>query len=117
MVEFAVTILLLLTVIFGCFEFDRMLMVYTSVANAARVGVRYAIVHGSDNPATDVADVVKDWAKIGFLNPDNLDVAVTGAGGTPGTPVTVTVQYPYDPLTFIPLGVTLSSTSQGVIVF
>jgi hypothetical protein len=129
MVEFAIVLFLLLSVIFAGFEFDRMMMVYTTLANSARVGVRYAIVHGSNRTGTGdppsgaandpiVTGVIKDWAKIGFLNVNGLDVAVEyPSGNTPGSPVIVTVTYPYDPLTFIPVSVNLSSTSRGVIVF
>ena len=74
-VEFAVVAMLLLTVMFACFEFDRMLLTYTSLANAARAGARYAIVHGDtggivsgpgDDPAS-VVTVVKNMAVMGML--------------------------------------------------
>ena len=38
-------------------------------------------------------------------------------GNAPGCLVTVLVTYVYDPFTVLPLGVTLSSTSQGIITF
>lgn len=139
MVEFALVLVLLLSVIFAGLEFDRMLMVYTSLANSARVGVRYAIVHGASRTGAGTTDkasgatnggnvvtAVKNFAKIGFLNPDNLNVTVTypasanpltDPGNSPGSQVVVTVTYPYDPLTFLPVSVNLSSTSRGVIVF
>jgi Flp pilus assembly protein TadG len=136
-VEFALVVIVLLTVILAGLEFDRMLMVYTSVANAARVGVRYAIVHGRSRTGTgdpasgatgasNVVTVTKNWAKLGFLNPARLTVQVAYPGSTdptvdpgnnPGSTVVVTVTYPYDPLTFLPLTVNVSSTSRGVIVF
>ena len=52
--------------------------------------------------------------------PLNLNVTVTykDTTNTPGSRVQVTASYVYDPFTIIPgLGVTLSSTSQGVITF
>jgi Flp pilus assembly protein TadG len=138
MVEFAIVLVLLLTVVLAGIEFDRMLLVYTSVANAAGVGARYAIVHGSSRTGTGspasgavnggatVITVVKNWAQLGFLDPAKLNVVVdypsstnpkVDPGNTPGSQVVVTVTYPYDPLTFIPLNVNLKSTSRGVIVF
>jgi Flp pilus assembly protein TadG len=139
LVEFAIVLFLLLSVIFAGLEFDRMLMVYTSVANSARVGVRYAIVHGGTRtgtagtaPASGATDgsgvvaAVKNWAQIGFLDVDKLTVTVqypgsanplVDPGNSPGSQVVVTVTYPYDPLTFLPVSVNLSSTSRGVIVF
>ena len=47
-VEFALVVFLLLLLTFAGIEFDRMVLVYTTVAHATRTGVRYAIVHGSD---------------------------------------------------------------------
>ena len=112
--------ILLLTV----FEFGRMLLVYTTVANAARVGSRYAEVHGNTGTAyatLDVQNVVKNYLSAAPMNTasGNLFIDVSPAtGGTIGTTVTVTVNYKYDPfMTYFPLGVYLASTSQGVITF
>ena len=132
-VEFAFVLLLLLTLIFAGIEFDRMLLVYTSLANATGVGVRYAIVHGSYSAAPSgatgndkVVTVVKGFAQIGFLNPDNVEVTVEypassdpklDPGNAPGSQVVITVSYPYDPLTFLPFSPTLRATSRGVIVY
>ena len=46
------TVIMLLFVV----EMGRMLLVYTTVANAARAGVRYAIVHGSTRTAGSTVD-------------------------------------------------------------
>jgi Flp pilus assembly protein TadG len=119
--------MLLIIVMFACFEFDRMLLTYTSLANSARVGARYAIVHGNtggivsgpgDDPAS-VITVVKNMAVLGLLKTDRLTVWVRYPDGrnTPGSRVTVTVQYPYDPWVPIPVRPNLVSTSAGVIVY
>jgi hypothetical protein len=112
----------------------RVILVYTTVANAARAGVRYAVVHGgsrasgtgsanasgpSGNPA-QVLTVVNDFASAGLLTISRLVVTVTYPGGSnsPGQLVSVTVSYPYDPLTtWLPFRVNLGSTTQGVISF
>jgi len=137
MVEFALVTMVLLVVTFGGFEFDRMLMAYTSLANAARVGVRYAIVHGSTRTATgdaasgatdtsNVVTAVRSYAKLGFLTANNVTVTVdypassdptVDPGNAPGSTVIVSVSSAYDPLTWLPLRPTLKSTSRGVIVF
>lgn len=128
--------ILLLTVIFAGIEFDRMLMSYTSLANAARVGARYAIVHGSSRTgtgdpasgATDASKVttaVNNFAVLGFLNTSDLTVTVaypgstskTDPGNSPGSTVVVTVTYPYVPLGFLPISTTLRASTRGVIVF
>jgi Flp pilus assembly protein TadG len=136
MIEFAFIAFLLMIVIFASIEFDRMLLVYTTMASAARGGARYAIVHGSyrtgtgDPPsgATDTTAVVakvKSFASAGPLNVNNLNVVVeypaasvsNPSGNSQGSLVIVTVSYPFDPFTALPLGVTLRSTSRGIIVF
>lgn len=47
MVEFAVASSLLLLLMFGIVEFGRALYMYHTVANAARIGARWAMVRGS----------------------------------------------------------------------
>ena len=120
--------------VLGVVEMGRMVLVYTTVANAARAGARYAIVHGSSrvagagstnasgpssNPA-QVLTVVTNFARAGMLTTSRLviTVAYPGSSNAPGQLVNVTVKYPYDPLTtWLPLRVNLGSTTQGVIAF
>jgi Flp pilus assembly protein TadG len=128
-IEFALVTLLLMIVIFASIEFDRMVLVYTTMANSARVGARYAIVHGSDRTATGdpasgpsnssaVVTVVRNFASAGLLNTSALDVLVQyPTDNKPGSQVVVTVTYPYDPFVALPLRVNLRSTTRGVIVF
>jgi Flp pilus assembly protein TadG len=133
-VEFSLVGFILCMVVLAVLEMGRMILVYTTVANSARVGVRYATVHGSSrtagsgltnasgpsgNPA-QVLTVVKDFASAGMLTTSQLviTVAYPGASNAPGQLVNVTVSYPYNPLTtWLPLKVNLGSTTQGVIVF
>ena len=137
LIEFSTCFLLFVILLFGVIEVGRMILLYTTVANAAKTGVRYAIVNGSDasspsgpgNDPTNVTTVVKNFAGVYALNPANLTVHATYytySSGTPTTPacnkpgcwVRVTASYPYDPLTsWVPFSFTLSSTSEGVITF
>ncbi|MFN7934493.1 MAG: TadE/TadG family type IV pilus assembly protein [Bryobacteraceae bacterium] len=131
LVEFALVALQLMLVLLSLLEFGRMVLVSTSVANAARTGVRYAIVHGStrtgtgvDGPSssgssTNVEDNVRYYAGAGLLDPGRVTVAVAYPDGNnnPGSRVRVTLTYPYDPFTVLPLRVNLASTSEGVISF
>lgn len=100
-----------------------MVLVYTTIANAARIGTRYAIVHGSEAgtgaaTASDVQTVVTNYLSTAPMNTGAALISVTGAGGAIGSTVTVTVNYKYDPfVSFFPLSVYLASTSQGVISF
>ena len=133
LVEFSLvtfmTVVLFLTIV----EISRMILVYTTVANAARAGVRYAVVHGSDrtgsgtngpsgpgNNPPQVVTVIKNFASAGLLNTSALLITVNypNASNLPGRMVSVTVIYPYDPFTSIlPLRVRLGSVTQGVILF
>jgi Flp pilus assembly protein TadG len=133
LVEFALCAFLLLMVVFGVIEMQRLLLVYTTLNNAARVGVRYAITHGQDRASgsgvdgpssaidhTQVDTVVKNFASAGLLTTSNLVITVTYPDATqPGDRVKVNVKYTYDPIIgwFTPLRVTLGSTSWGRITF
>ena len=82
-IEFSVVSVIILFLIFTVIEVSRMVLVFTTIANAARAGVRYACVHGSDrtgtgitgpsgpgsNPAEVVAVVSLDGRKIGSGEP------------------------------------------------
>ena len=134
LVEFSLVSFMLCMLVLGVFEMGRVVLVYTTVANAARAGARYATVHGSSraagagsanasgpssNPA-QVVTVVKNFASAGLLTTSRLviTVAYPGASNAPGQLVNVTVKYPYDPLSrWLPFQVNLGSTTQEVIVF
>jgi len=134
LIEFSLCAFMLMMLTFATIEFGRMALVYTTVANSARAGARYAIVHGGkrtgsgvNGPSgagntTQVVTVVKNFASAGLLNLNTLTVTVTYPDiypeNDPGKRVNVTVVYPYDPFTtFLPLRFNLGSTSQGIIVF
>ena len=138
-VEFAFMAITLFLVIFAVVEMERMLLVYTTLANSTKAAVRYATVHGYDRqgggvtgPSTagshaNVDAVVTDLARAGSLNPDNVTVTVTYTACTPatqcptsnypGSRVSVEAVYPYDPFTVLPLTVNLRSVSHGIITF
>ena len=113
---------------FSTVEIERMVLVSTTIANSARAGLRYAIVHGHTRKAgsgvdgesssvkhTEVDKVVKNFASAGLLTTSNLNIQVTYALLPPPSPctnlsplpptnspgcgqVTVKVTYSYDPL-------------------
>lgn len=56
-VEFALGFMFFLVLVIGLMEVGRAVWAYTTVAQATRQGARYAITHGSANPAT--ADQIK----------------------------------------------------------
>jgi Flp pilus assembly protein TadG len=133
-IEFSLSAFMLMILAFATIELGRMILVYTTVADSARAGVRYAIVHGSSrtgsgvNGPSNTADssqvvtVVKNFAGAGLLDINRLTVRVTYLDifpeNDPGKRVSVTVVYPYDPFTtYLPLRVPLGTTTQGVIAF
>jgi len=121
LMEFSFVALLLFMILLTMFELDRMVLVSTAIADSARAGVRYAIVHGSNNSTTvgKIQNVVKGFASSGVLDPTRLTITSTYVNTmAPGTKVDVTVKYVYDPFTrYFPLGFTLGSTSEGVITY
>jgi len=133
LVEFTLVAFLSLILLLSIVEISRMALVYTTVANAARAGARYSIVHGGtrtgsgvDGPSGPAANppqvltVIRNFASAGLLTTGSLVIAVSypGASNAPGQLVSVSVIYPYDPLTsYFPFRVRLGSMSQGVIAF
>ncbi len=135
LIEFSLIAFTFIFVLFGIVEMGRMVLVFTTVANAARAGARYAIVHGGERtgsgvngpsgttcPCAQVETVVKNFASTGLVDTSRLTINVTYPNGTntAGSLVSVTVTYPYDPLVGYfnsMLSKTLGSTSQGVITF
>ena len=123
---------MLFMIFFMVIEFCRIVIVLTSVANAARAGVRYAIVHGSartgsgvDGPSTpssysQVKSVATSYATHTLTNGSLLVVTVNYPDGAAaiGDRVQVSVVYPYDPFTtYFPFSIRLGSTAYGVIAF
>lgn len=144
LVEFAATAVVVLLLLFSVIEFSRIMLVYTTVADAARLGARYAITHGtvpSGAGTTDtsadisamqsgVQGVVQKFLKGGSVNASNATITTsfpsencsgtpaTCTGTSPGYFVQVTVSYPYDVLIApLPINLTIASTSEGVITW
>lgn len=144
LVEFAMTIVALLALVFGVVEITRLMLCYTTVANSARLGARYAITNSSvpgttvyyadvSNYKSNTTSVVQNFATAGTLSSSNLTVTVafpdssctgttstsTCTGTSPGNRVSVSVSYAYDPLfSYFSLGtINLTSTSEGVITW
>jgi Flp pilus assembly protein TadG len=134
LVEFSLVALLTVIMLLFVVEMGRMLLVYTTVANAARAGLRYAIVHGStratgttldsasgpgNNPA-QVVTVVQNFASAGLLTTGLLVINVNypNASNAPGQHVSISVVYPYNPLTtYFSKTLRLGSATQGIIIF
>jgi len=130
LLEAALSITLLIAIMFGVLAGGFMLYTYHFLSYAARMGARYAMVRGSacdssngmpncpNVTSAQVQTYVQGIRQLG-INPSLLTVTATWPNGTdnPGDPVQVTAQYPF-PL-FVPFGfsktVNMHSTSQMVI--
>jgi Flp pilus assembly protein TadG len=105
MVEYAILSVAFFTMLLFVIDGGRILWNYITVADAARVGARYAVVHGSKSMApvgpgsyTALTQNVQS-AAVG-LTPANLTVTATWTpNNDPGSSVTVDVTYLAQPIT------------------
>jgi Flp pilus assembly protein TadG len=138
LLELPLALIWVFTVIFGLTEAGRLTLAYTTLADAARAGTRYAIVHGSyrtgsgvDGPSGpgntgNVTTVVKQVTSGAGLSASNVTVYDTGTepmypDGTNkiGARVKVKVSYPFTSVLpmIVPFSVTIGSTSEGMICY
>jgi Flp pilus assembly protein TadG len=133
LVETAVCLALLFTLMFGIMETGLAMYFYNTVAEAAREGSRYAMVHGSSCSGCIATNAsIQTYVQgLGYpgVNSSNLTVSTTwpdtGASCTPslspcnnpGNNVVVTATYQFSwNIPFVPLGtLPLKSTSEVVI--
>jgi Flp pilus assembly protein TadG len=115
LVEFAVVIPLVILILIGVFQLGRAYAESIQVTNAAREGVRKAIIsRNAVNGLQRVVTAAKDstWSLDGNDMGVSVDQSAPWAGGQE---VSVTVTYPYsiDLLGIVVASGTLSSTSTG----
>lgn len=137
-VEFALTVIFVMILIIGCLEMIVLIYTYSILADSAKEGVRYAVVHGTgvgaatcsgpggggvtctDSTATNVKSAVTKYAAFSFHSTANMTVTpnYVDAKSTAPSRIRVTVSYPYQPL--FGLGwptVTVNAAAEGRIVF
>jgi len=103
MVEFAlVAAFVFIPIVFGIIEFGRVIFAKSVITAAAREGVRFAIVHGTESGATfDSAAVASYVEGRTALSPVVVRTSSTGTK-KPKDTVTVTVSYVYTPVVKVP---------------
>lgn len=134
MVEFLLSLMTFMIFILFIFEMIMLVYTYNVLAYAAKEGVRYAIVNGSNSgtPAgpssgntsncstniTSVQNWVKQYAFLTFHNTSAMAVNVCYLDGNNVAPsrVQVTVQYTYAPYFNLPLTPTINAAAEGRIV-
>jgi Flp pilus assembly protein TadG len=128
LIEFAVTLPVLLTLIFCFIEMCMLFYTYEMISEAARDGTRYAMVRGASCPnathptcEATVADVKAYVTGLGWPNIGGGTVTpsvVYDGGEAIDTHVTVTVTYTFQiTMPFVPTrSISLSSTSKATIL-
>jgi len=135
-VEFLLSVLFVILLIFGILELILLVYTYNVLADSAKEGVRYGIVHGTnsatcsgpgggsvscaDTGATNVQTAVTNYARYSLHDTTQMTVTVSYPDSSSAVPSRVQVQisYPYQP--FFGLGwpsVTVRAAAAGRIVF
>ena len=98
LLETALMIPLIFTVVFWVFELSWFMFTYATLANAANEGVRYSIVHSGGDPA-GTQTTVQAFAATSLHDISAMSTSVTFPDGNavPPSRVRVTVTYTYVP--------------------
>jgi Flp pilus assembly protein TadG len=138
LIEFALTILFVMLFFVAFIELIMMFYTYNVLADSAKEGVRYAIVHGSKSGSpstastgscspvstfpTSICIAVVNYARLSLHNPTAMTVTATypdpAPANQPPKRVKVDVSYPYQP--FFDLGwptITVRASSYGRIMY
>lgn len=92
-VELALVIPLLLLLVFGVFEFGRLLNAYLTLQHAAREGARLGVLGATDSEIIAVIESTAVTLRTADLV---IDISPIQAGRTAGTIMTVTVTYAFE---------------------
>jgi Flp pilus assembly protein TadG len=133
-IETVVSLTVTFSLVFWLFELCMFAYTCSVLNDAVQVGVRYAIMHGTDSsicsgpdvactdqsPYANVTAVVTNAASASLHNMTAMTTTVSYANSTAaiGNPVSVVVVYTYVPLLNFPsLAKSLTFSSQGDILF
>jgi Flp pilus assembly protein TadG len=127
-VEFALSMLLTVFIIFWVFEMVMLVYTYAVLSDAAKEGVRYAIVHGNDvaspsgpGSTTAVENVVTGYAKMSLHDISSMPtpaVSYPDGDNKPPHQVKVVVTYTYVPYITLPFtSPSITTTAQGRIIY
>jgi Flp pilus assembly protein TadG len=117
LLEFAFVSILFMMLTAGMMELARGVWVYNSVSHAAREGCRYAIVNGGESGHAVTPTQVSAYVQTRLPFDVNVNTTWSDVAKTPGTVVTVAVDFEFEPvIAFFP-SVPLTSTSKMVISY
>lgn len=118
--ETAISVIVFLTLLLGVIDFGYGLYTYDLVSYAAKIGSRWAIVHGSTSSAPASASDVQNYiaSQVAGLDPGKLQVTTSWSPNNhPGSTVSVQVTYNFsfaDPL--VPSrSLTFNASSNGIV--
>lgn len=132
MIETALSVLVVVFVMFWMWELIMALYTYSVLSDAAKEGVRYAIVHGTgnsscdgpstgcDSTAANTVAKIRDYAGYSLHDISAITISVTypDSSSAAGNRVKVAVSYLYVPYINLPWGVpTLKTGATGRIVY
>ncbi|MGC1872906.1 MAG: TadE family protein [Acidobacteriaceae bacterium] len=131
--ETALSLLIVIPMVFWMFEMCMLTYTYSVLGDAARQGVRYAIVHGTDSgncsgpssgcadtSAANVKSVVTAAAAYSFHNLSQMAIQVTypDDSSAPPSRVNVTINYTYVPYIKLPgIANSVQLSAQGRIFY
>jgi Flp pilus assembly protein TadG len=116
MVEFAMIVLVTLTLVFTIIQASLALYAYSFVSYGARCGVRYAMVHGSSSSSPATSSSIQSYVQsLAYpLNTNSLTVTTTwNPNNSPGSTVTVQVTYVFNPIASFVWSSNLTMSSQA----
>jgi predicted trehalose synthase len=106
-------------ILFCVIQAGTLIYAYSFVSYAARLGARYASVHGTLSGSAFTSSTVTSYVKALSSGLDTTQLSATATSSpsqAPGGTASVTVTYTYKPFAFITNGtVTLSSTAKTTI--
>lgn len=119
--EFALVAPVAMIVLFCVVQAGQMIYAYSFVSYAARLGARYAAVHGSDSSSPFTSSAVTSYIQglSSGLKTSSLSATATSTpNNSPGSTANVTVTYTYQPIRpFSQTTISLSSTAQTTISY
>ena len=122
MVEFALVVPIFLLLVLGTVELGWLVYNNHTVSSATREGARHAMVNGerseNTNAATEIEDIVSERAS-GLSGPVATEVSPNPIG-EPGTEVTVSTTFQYQPIVGMIIGtgsIQLSSESTVIVQY
>jgi Flp pilus assembly protein TadG len=141
LIEFALSMVFIVLLFLAFIELVMLIYTYNVLADSAKEGVRYAIVHGTDLDAghcsgpgttltappvictdatgTNVHDVVTKYAGMSLHSPAGMNVTVSyvDSSSAPPNRVRVVVSYTYQPFFGLVPKVPVNAAAEGRIMY